>query len=94
MARKRALLLIIGLVFVSSLLTGCGSPAEDATFLGYKVRPTDENATGIAIVQLADGRPAEAECTYMTLERGTPIQVERSGDVYKVVQASPDWNPR
>ena len=91
MERKRALLLILGLVLVASLLAGCGSAPEDATFLGYKLRPTDATPNGIAIVQLSTGEPAEAECEFSTLERGTPIKVEKSGGGYTVVATSPDW---
>ncbi len=90
MAAKRALLLLLGLLLVASLLVGCGSAAQDATFIGYKLRPAD-STPGIAIVQLSTGEPAEAECSYSTLENGTPIKVEKAGSTYKVIGTSPDW---
>jgi hypothetical protein len=88
--RPALIVLVLGLVLITVALTGCAAQTEDATFIGYKQRPAD-NTTGVAIVQLQSGEPAEAECTYSTLENGVPIKVEKSGDSYKVVSVSPDW---
>ncbi len=91
MTAKRALLVVISFVIIAGVLAGCSAQAEDATFLGYKERPTN-NTPGIAIVQLETGEPAEAECKYSTLENGVPIKVEKTGDGYRVVAVSPDWD--
>ena len=78
-------------MFVAVLLTGCAGQSQDATFIGYSQRPTDVNTTEIAIVQLESGEPAQAECTYTTLENGTPVKVQKTDGGYKVVSVSPDW---
>ena len=92
MSARRALLITLGIILLASLLAGCSAVVEDATFIGYKQRPTD-NGSGIAIVQLASGMPVEAECRYHSLENGTPIKVEKTSGGYKVVSSSPDWRP-
>ena len=91
MSAKRALLLVVGLILVAGLLVGCASRAENATFIGYKQRPADASSPGVAIVQLESGQPAEAACKYMTLENGDPIKVTKTGNGYKVISVSPDW---
>ena len=91
MSAKRALVLVLGFVLAASLLVGCSAESQDATFIGYKTRPVDDNTAGIAIVQLESGEPAEASCTYTSLENGAAIRVEKNGDKYKVVSVSPDW---
>jgi len=90
MSAKRVLLIVLGLVLIAGLLVGCSTPAEDATFIGYKLRPTND-APGIAIVQLSSGEPAEASCTYSSLENGAAIKVAKDGKGYEVISVSPDW---
>lgn len=95
MSARRSIAAALVFVFVigALALTGCSSRAEDATFLGYKQRPSDETPVGIAIIQLDNGQPAEAKCEYESLENGTPIKVVKSGDTYEIVSSSPDWTP-
>ena len=85
-----AALIVVLAVGVLALL-GCTAESEDATFLGYQRRPTTEEPKGLAIVQLESGVPAEAECTYSSLENGTPVKVTRRGNTYEIVAVSPDW---
>ena len=89
--RSIAIALLTVLVMGALLLVGCSAQSQDATFLGYKQRPSDSDPTGIAIIQLSDGTPAEAECKYSSLENGTPIKVSKSGETYTIVATSPDW---
>jgi len=89
--RLVSVVLLIVLLLGATALVGCGSAAEDATFVGYKQRPTDTAPNGIAIIQLEDGTPVQATCTYTSLENGTPVRVQKSGDTYKIVASSPDW---
>jgi len=91
MSQRRALFSLLAIVVLATVLVGCTPTAQDATFIGYKVRPADSNTPGVAIVQLASGTPAEAECRYSTLENGVPVQVVKRGDTYEVVAVSPDW---
>jgi hypothetical protein len=88
--RSIAISLLIVLAISAFVLVGCTGPTEDATFLGYKQRPT-ESDPGIAIIQLENGTPAEAECSNNSLENGTPVKVTKSGDRYEIVAMSPDW---
>jgi hypothetical protein len=91
MSAKRTLLIVVGLILVAGLLAGCAARSETATFIGYKQRPADASTPGVAIVQLSNGQPAEATCTNNSLENGDPIEVTKSGNGYKVVSVSPDW---
>lgn len=91
--RSIAAALAVVLLFGTVALVGCSSETQNATFVGYKMRPSDENPDGIAIVRLENGESTEAECEFVSLENGTPVQVEKSGDSYKVVSSSPDWEP-
>jgi hypothetical protein len=91
MSTKRALLITLGIILLATLVVGCSSTAEDATFIGYKQRPASSGSPGIAIVQLSSGVPVEAKCKYSSLENGTPVQVVKNGDAYEVVSSSPDW---
>ncbi len=91
MSAKRVLLIVLGLVLIAGLLVACSTPAEDATFIGYKLRPADDDTPGIAIVQLSSGEPAEAACTYSSLENGAAIKVAKDGKGYEVISVSPDW---
>lgn len=93
MSARRALLITLGIILLASLLVGCSAEVEDATFIGYKQRPAENGGGGIAIVQLASGMPVEAECRYRSLERGTPVKVEKTNGSYRVVSSSPDWTP-
>lgn len=90
--RSIAAALIVVFVIGAFVLTGCAAQSQDATFLGYKQRPSEQEPAGIAIIQLADGTPAQAECTNGSLENGTPIKVRKSGDTYEIVSTSPDWD--
>lgn len=91
MARMRTLLIVLVLVLVLGLLAGCATQSQEATFIGYKQRPAEDGSGGVAIVQLSSGLPAEAKCTYSTLENGAAITVVKKGETYKVVSISPDW---
>jgi hypothetical protein len=93
MSAKRALLITLGIILLAAFLVGCSAATQDATFIGYKVRPAGDGDVGVAIVQLASGTPVEAECRFQSLENGTPIRVESTGSGYKVVSSSPDWTP-
>lgn len=93
MTTRRALLAVLVLFLLAFALVGCSAKAQNATFLGYKVRPAGQGSSGVAIVQLSSGLPVEATCTFTTLENGTPIKVVRNGDTYEVVSSSPDWTP-
>lgn len=84
MSSKRVLLLVVGLVLAASLLAGCSSEKQDATFVGYRQRPTD-TVEGVAIVQLSSGEPAQASCDSNEFENGDPVQVQKSGDSYEIV---------
>jgi hypothetical protein len=91
MSSKRVLITTLVIILLAAFLVGCAAKAQDATFIGYKKRPTSTDSAGIAIVQLASGTPVEAECRYESLENGTPVMVEDTGDGYKVISISPDW---
>lgn len=91
MSAKRALIITLGVILIAAFLVGCAAKTEDATFIGYKKRPSAEDRAGVAIVQLVSGSPVEAECRYESLENGTPIMVEKTGAGYKVISVSPDW---
>jgi len=93
MSSRRLVTVAILLVLMAGalMLVGCSSETENATFIGYRQRPTDAAPDGVAIVQLEDGTATQATCTYTSLENGTPIQVKKSGDTYEVVATSPDW---
>lgn len=93
MSARRGIAAALVLVFLigAFALAGCASQPEDATFIGYRQRPSDQDPVGIAIIRLEDGQPAEAECTYTSLENGTPVMVTKSGDTYEIVSSSPDW---
>jgi len=91
MSAKHTLLIVVGIILIAGLLVGCSSKAEDATFIGYKQRPVDDNTPGIAIVQLESGEPAEAICKYSSLENGAAIKVTKNGKSYEVISVSPDW---
>ena len=90
-ARRSIAAALVLIVLIGALtLVGCSSQAEDATFIGYKQRPSDEDPVGVAIIQLDNGQPAEAQCKYTSLENGTPIKVAKSGDTHEIVSSSPD----
>lgn len=59
--------LLLALMVGALMLVGCSSQTESATFIGYRQRPTDQVPEGIAIVQLEDGTPTQATCTYKSL---------------------------
>lgn len=89
--RPIAASLVMVLFLGALLLAGCSAETQDATFLGYKQRPSEKDPVGVAIIQLEDGTPAEADCESSSLENGAPIKVSKSGDTYEVVATSPDW---
>jgi len=93
MSQKRAVSTLLAMIVLATVLVGCSPTTQEATFIGYKERPADSNTPGVAIVQLASGVPAEAECKYSTLENGAPVQVVKRGDNYEVIAVSPDWTP-